>query len=590
VLLALWGLALLLPRPEGGGAGKSHGHWPPRNFCVYYGRWDHAKIARAWAFDLIIAHPGKKMEGFNRDLVDRLRSGLDGLPGSADDRVVLAYLSLGEDEDPPAGPGPIPRRYLDQVSYRMKDGFPAAGPDGLPEVGPGHDGIPDRNGAWGSYFVDPGDAEWRRIVSERAQRLAQRGVDGFFLDTVDVRPELRADMMALIEHLHQRHPGLYWVSNRGVDLLQQFPGRFLACLDGVVLESWFTQWNWSWGRATVSPYYAENQRILEQVLRPQKGLCKLYLDYLDPQQPDRGALLARRRDFTPAFWSHPFLDRLEESLTGSPQSLAPLPEMSAQRSPEGLIELPLESDCEAIALAPGGEFPLPGLRGPWAVGAASALRLRRVDPSGRVSPARDIPVPGAGPPWVAPWSVMELDDSLEFRWQGGELAQVWLGPRPGEIRPVPVRGLSPLRLSGLERDQLYWVSLSQPGGAPDRVCPARTHDITPPPPPAQVKARYHGDFLTVSWSPVVAEDLAGYRVYVSRPGNPLALPYQVVSSQVHFEVRLPAHAYRVHRVLVTSFDSGNHESLPSAPARLEGTPAQEAKQPACGGALEFGSV
>ncbi|MBT9587338.1 endo alpha-1,4 polygalactosaminidase [bacterium] len=556
-LLAIWGVALLLPRPVRQGPGKPNPRWPPKSFVVYYGRWDHAKIAKAWGYDLIIAHPGRKLEGFNRDLVERLRNGANG-----QNHILLAYLSLGEDEDPPVGPVPMAPRYLDEVSYRLEKGFPARDLDGLPVVSPGHDGIPDRNGAWGSYYVHPGDPEWRTMVLARADRLAERGVDGFFLDTVDVRPALRADMMGLIEQLRQRFPRLYLVSNRGVDLVQKFPERSLACLDGVVLESWFTQWNWSWGRATLSPYWAENQRLLSKVLQPHPSLCKLFLDYLDPEQPDRGPLLARRREFGPAFWSHPFLNRLDNLPPCPPQGLEAPQSLSARRTPEGLVEVTVAGDCEALAVtAAGVEVPLPHLRGPWAVGAAQSLRLRRVDQQGRISASVEVAVPPAAPAFDTEWIVLELEHSLQVRWEGGEPAQLWLGAEPGQIRPVPVSGPSPLLAQGLKLDQLYWISLSRPGGPPEVARPARTHDVTPPPRPARVRARYHGGFLTVSWTEVEASDLAGYRIYVTRPGAPLALPYQV-GPQANFEVALPDLAYKI---LVTSFDTGNHESLPTAP-------------------------
>lgn len=101
------------------------------------------------------------MERFNANLISRLRSGADGLPGNGDDCQVLAYVSLGEDEDPAPGPGPLQSRYLDHKKLVQKNGFFEMGEDGLPEEVDGSDGIPDRNGVWGSYYVHPLDSGWR---------------------------------------------------------------------------------------------------------------------------------------------------------------------------------------------------------------------------------------------------------------------------------------------------------------------------------------------------------------------------------------------------------------------------------------------
>ncbi|MBN9417537.1 hypothetical protein ABS71_08495 [bacterium SCN 62-11] len=550
--LGLWGLALLLPKPKGHLPGQA-APWPPRSFVVYYGNWDSASIAAAHAYDLIIAHPGKKLERFNADLVSRLRSGADGLPGNRDDSLVLAYVSLGEDEDPSPGPVRPAARYLDRKRLLQKDGFFQMGEDGLPQEVEGADGIPDRNGAWGSYYVHPMDPEWRAILEARLDQLAARGVDGFFLDTVDVAPDLQEEMYSLLVHLRARYPKLRWVTNRGLALWQKHPEEMRQLADAVVLESWFTQWNWSWNRAVVAPDRAENQRLSQEVLA---GVTALYLDYLDPEQPDRGSLLALRRGHQPAFWSHPFLNVLESWPPGSERSLQSVP-VRLSRLPDGRVQA--DHPCEAWA----GERLLPGSRGPWAVGAATQLRIRQVNTQGDSSPAELVDLEERQESWTIPWNVLELDHCLKISWDGSEEAQVWLGEKPEELKPLTLQGTSPLRAEGLKLDRLYWISLSRPGGSPDFARPARTHDVTPPPAPTRVEARRHGDFVTVTWEKVKAPDLSGYRVYLSRPGEPLALPY-TRTDETNLEVRLQGPL----EVLVTSFDSGNHESQPGPRVKL----------------------
>ena len=545
--LALWGLALLLPGPQGHAPGSS-GHWPPRSFAVYYGNWDQASIARAHRYDLILAHPGKKMERFNADLISRLRSGADGLPGNGDDCQVLAYVSLGEDEDPAPGPGPLQSRYLDHKKLVQKNGFFEMGEDGLPEEVDGSDGIPDRNGVWGSYYVHPRDSGWRDLVEGRLDELAKRGVDGFFLDTVEVAPEQQEEMFQLIIQLHARYPKLRWVTNRGIALWEKHPQEMASLVDAVVLESWFTQWNWSWGRAVVAPDRVMNERLSQSVF---KHVTTLYLDYLDPKQPDRGSLLALRRGHEPAFWSHPFLDRFEDWPQTIPQSLSALP-VQLERLADGRVKA--SAACQVYT----DSALLPGTQGPWAVGRAQFFQIRQVDESGNSSPARFVQLDQRHDVWIPDWNVLELEHSLKVGWEGGEEGQLWLGESPEALKPLPVRGRSPLRVEGLKLGGLCWVSLSRPGGTPDLARPARTHDVTPPPPPTRVEARRHGAYVTVTWEKVTAPDLAGYRVYLSRPGGPLSLPY-TRSGETNLEVAVD----RPLEVLVTSFDSGNHESQPA---------------------------
>ena len=550
--LALWGLALLLPKPQGHIPGSS-GHWPPRNFAVYYGSWDQARIAQAHHYDLIITHGGKKMERFNADLVSRLRSGADGLPGNADDCQVLAYLSLGEDEDPKPGPVALPSRYLDRKKLLQKNGFFEMGEDGLPQPVDGSDGIPDRNGAWGSYYVHPMDQQWLTLLETRMQELVARGVDGFFLDTVDVATEQQEEMFQLLTHLHARYPRLRWVTNRGIGVWEKHPQEMASLIDAVVLESWFTHWNWSWGRAVVAPDRVTNERLSQSVF---KGVTTLYLDYLDPKQPDRGSLLALRWGHEPAFWSHPFLDRLEDWPSPTPMPLDGVP-VQLERLADGRVKA--SSPCQVFT----DSALLPGTQGPWAVGKAQHFQVRLVDDSGNSSPPQNVQLDERHDVWKPDWNVLELENCLKVSWEGADSGQLWLGESPEALKPLPVQGNSPLRVEGLELGRLYWISIGLPGGTPDLARPARTHDVTAPPPPTRVEARRRGAYVTVTWEKVSAPDLAGYRVYLSRPGAPLSLPY-TRNGETNLEVAVDGPL----EVLVTSFDTGNHESQPASKISL----------------------
>jgi polysaccharide biosynthesis protein PelA len=118
----------------------------------------------------------------------------------------LAYLSLGQDEGPPA-PWQRDRR--------------------------------DRD--WDTAYVDPGHVGW--IESRRAAARASlaHGFKGLFLDTIDIADlyqEARAPMLRLIHRLRLDNAGTYFLANRGFSLLPELA----AHVDGVVFESFSTTW------------------------------------------------------------------------------------------------------------------------------------------------------------------------------------------------------------------------------------------------------------------------------------------------------------------------------------------------------------
>jgi hypothetical protein len=132
------------------------------------------------------------------------------------------------------------------------------------------------NPAWGSRLVDHAAPGWPEFfASQVIGPLWTQGWRGFFLDTLDSHrlhartPEAqRAQedaLVAMVELLHQRFPGIQLVFNRGFEILPRLQGR----VAGVVAESLFRGWDQGLQRYVEVP---ENDRRwligqLEQVRR-----------------------------------------------------------------------------------------------------------------------------------------------------------------------------------------------------------------------------------------------------------------------------------------------------------------------------------
>src|SRR5882672_9533618 len=89
-------------------------------YLVYYGDWDSAKVNFARNnYRLVILHPASNLTAAN---IASIRRGPDNISGTSDDVLVLAYLSIGEDDRPGApfvGDGQGPR-----VDPRASDNVP----------------------------------------------------------------------------------------------------------------------------------------------------------------------------------------------------------------------------------------------------------------------------------------------------------------------------------------------------------------------------------------------------------------------------------------------------------------------------------
>ncbi len=168
------------------------------------------------------------------------------------------------------------------------------------------------NPHWNTVLVDCRSESWQRfVVTERIPYLLQRGIQGFFLDTVDV-PEPYAELLpgveSLLRRIRARYPDLTLLVNRGFAVLD----TATAMADGVVFES-FTAYHdglryaaWT-GRDLL--WTARMAVRLQQTFWPRPILT---IDYAAPddvvlrQQAERRA---RAYGFTP-FVSTCYLDEL----------------------------------------------------------------------------------------------------------------------------------------------------------------------------------------------------------------------------------------------------------------------------------------
>ncbi|MBK8978757.1 MAG: fibronectin type III domain-containing protein [Planctomycetes bacterium] len=247
-----------------------------RDYFIHYGAIDARTEAIAKTHDLVVLHPHNG--GLRVDVVRRIQQGVDPRD-PADDVIVLAYISIGEDLrtvyytdaemllDPRfvgdgSGPRVDPRGPdADDQSLAGIDplGAPSNGGGGYAsfylddnsvdrdpnDVG---DGLPDRNAYFGGCFVNAGDPAWFDVLEnmtvdgiDGVQGIKELlttdfgrgyGCDGLFLDTIDTcAPNLYTDensgnqsefewtgpgFAAFIHRLKERYPNKIVLQNRGL--------------------------------------------------------------------------------------------------------------------------------------------------------------------------------------------------------------------------------------------------------------------------------------------------------------------------------------------------------------------------------------
>ncbi len=240
---------------------------------------------------------------------------LAGIRSGRPDRKILAYLSVGEAE-----------RWRDYWRPEWD-----ADRDGQPDPGaPAY--LCAMNPNWpGSYKVRYWQDAWRELVFAQADRLADRGFDGFYLDIVDAfeffeqadgkiedhkpNPETghtyRQDMIALIADLAARERNrtgrrLLIVPQNGVQLTAD--AAYLALIDGVGVESWRT--------LPDRPQAAAHTAYVGDFLRNIRAAGKTVLDI--EYNSDPAVRAAARAEILAAGYVGLFTDRALTTLGESP--------------------------------------------------------------------------------------------------------------------------------------------------------------------------------------------------------------------------------------------------------------------------------
>ncbi|MFK7930255.1 MAG: endo alpha-1,4 polygalactosaminidase [Myxococcota bacterium] len=161
-----------------------------QTYATYYGR-DPSDLAALDQVDLAIVQPLLTMDQL---AVARTRA-----------RVVV-YLSIGE-----IG---LSNTYLVDGEIVLGQSILESNPEWFLGKNPNFD----------AHFADTNQEGWRTFVRTQANQLMALGYDGLFLDTVDtvdVFPDTKPGMIALIEALRADHEGYPLVQNRGIEIIPE---------------------------------------------------------------------------------------------------------------------------------------------------------------------------------------------------------------------------------------------------------------------------------------------------------------------------------------------------------------------------------
>jgi len=287
-------------------------------YLIYYGDWNSSQVDYARTnYHLVILHPASNITS---NEIATIKRGQDNIAGTADDVLVLAYLSLGEDDRagaPFVGDGLGPR-----VDPRASDSDPLSSITnaiGLPSAGgtgyasyylnaqDNQTGMPDEDASFGSYYVNAGAPAWWNVIKSMAMASnGQAGLDeilttdvgnayncdGVFLDTIDTAaPDTwgteyewtSPGMQAVVQRIRTNYVGKLIMGNRGLFYydpnLKTYPYTIRPYVDMVMFESYYSDS----GTNPVSLSFPDNKydfapKVNAEAGRPD-GFTVLAVDY-----------------------------------------------------------------------------------------------------------------------------------------------------------------------------------------------------------------------------------------------------------------------------------------------------------------------
>jgi endo-alpha-1,4-polygalactosaminidase (GH114 family) len=221
-------------------------------YLVYYDTWDDNKIASVRNnFKVIIIHPGNDATQISSAQIEKLKNG--------NSTKVFGYLTIGEDDTCSGDEFKETANKLkcarEKLPYNDKSGPVVLSngtrklqKNGYPSylVDRNGDKEPDINEDWQSFYIDAGNESWKKLVLERAAKVANLGVDGFFLDTIDTAQdfkESRSGMLDLISQLKTtnfNNKQMILIANRGLFFFKKGQCEICNSVSAVMFENLFT--------------------------------------------------------------------------------------------------------------------------------------------------------------------------------------------------------------------------------------------------------------------------------------------------------------------------------------------------------------
>lgn len=221
-------------------------------YLVYYDTWDDNKIDSVRnKFKVIIVHPGNDATSISSNQIEKLKN--------VNSTKVFGYLTIGEDDTCSGDEYQDETKKLkcgrEKLPYNDKlgpvvlsNGTRKLQKNGYPSylVDLNNDKKPDINKDWESFYIDAGNDSWKKLVLERAAKVANLGVDGFFLDTIDTAQdfkESRSGMLDLISKLKTtnfNNKQMILIANRGLFFFKKGQCEICNSVSAVMFENLFT--------------------------------------------------------------------------------------------------------------------------------------------------------------------------------------------------------------------------------------------------------------------------------------------------------------------------------------------------------------